>query len=120
MTVAEQKGEGASQLAHDDRTDVVAALRDLGEKIDGHIERQNEGLMRLGYSTATLNSTASESLAALKMLGDERKKLAEIIARPAALKRQRGYMVGALVVGLVIGLVVSTVVVWLSGSLNSQ
>lgn len=78
----EQKGEVSSELAHDERTDVVAALRGLGEKIDGHIERQNEGLMRLGYSTATLNSAASESLTAVKMLGDERKKLAEIIGRP--------------------------------------
>jgi hypothetical protein len=47
-------------------------------------------------------------------LGSEQKKLAEIVARPAPLMRQRIYIAGALVVGLIIGLVGPVTVDWIS------
>jgi hypothetical protein len=112
MTLTEQNAATRNALTLDDRADLVAALRELSGKIDGNTDRQNEALMRLGYSTASLNSAATDTLAAAKLLGAERKLLAEIIARPAPLLRQRIYIAGAAVVGLIIGLVAPTIVAW--------
>jgi hypothetical protein len=112
MTLTEQNAATRNALALDGRTDLVAALRELSGKIDGNTDKQNEALMRLGYSTASLNSAATDILAAAKLLGAERKQLAEIIARPAPLPRQRIYIAGSVLVGLIIGLIAPTIVEW--------
>jgi hypothetical protein len=114
MTLTEQNTAALNEMMPHDRAELAAALRELSEKINSNIEKQNEALMRLGYSTTTLNSAATDTLAAAKLLGSEQKKLAEIVARPAPLMRQRIYVTGALFVGLMIGLVGPVIVDWIS------
>lgn len=93
--------------------DLAVAVRDLGFKIEGQKEGLSEGLARLGYSTTMVHDVASESRNAVKLLVEERKKLAEIVAMQADVRRQKAYLGAALAVGLIIGLIVSPMVAWL-------
>ncbi|HEY1856674.1 hypothetical protein [Acidocella sp.] len=98
--------------------DLATAVRELSWKIDGQKDGLSEGLARLGYSTTTIHDAVSESRSAIKLLGEERRKLAEIVAMQADVRRQKAYVGGALAVGLVIGLVVSPMVAWLYNALT--
>ena len=120
VRMTEQKIEALSEPAPYDRSDLGAALRELSAKIEGNTEKLNEALMRVGYSASSVNSAASDSLAAAKLLGDERKKLAEIVTRPAIVWRQRLYVTGALLIGLIIGLFGPTVLDWVYNLMIGQ
>jgi hypothetical protein len=117
--MTEQRIEAFGELAPHDQPDLAAALRELKDKVDKHNDKQNEALMRLGYSTTTLSSAAADALSAAKFLGLERQKLAEIVARPAPLMRQRLYIAGALVAGVIIGLIAPMIIGWVSDFIAS-
>ena len=116
--MTEQGIEASGELTPLDRDDLAAALRELREKIETSTEKQSEIVMRLGYSATTLSTAATDTVSSARLLGIERKKLSEIVARPAPLWRQRVQIAGALVIGLVTGLVGPTILGWISSLLN--
>ncbi len=118
--MTEQNAEAQNRPTPLDDADLGAAVRELSAKLEGNTEKLNEAMMRVGYSATSASSAATDSLAAAKLLADERKKLAEIITRPALVWHQRLYVTGALLLGLVIGLVGPAAFDWLYGMLNGQ